>query len=105
MEIIEHVGFKNSRTRGNKWKRLRERVKRRDSRRCRLCGSSERLRACHVLAAHSHPYLTFKIKNIVTLCEFCDCVHGDELEKFFDSTGKLRNKEKVDSMKGSYSVT
>lgn len=53
------------------WRQVRERVLERDGRRCRRCGSHDRLHVHHLVAVRIAPHLRLVESNLVTLCEAC----------------------------------
>ena len=54
-------------------------VKRRDSFRCRWCGSRKRLHVHHIKRWADHPELRYQLSNGVTLCRVChNKVNGQE---------------------------
>jgi len=59
------------------WRRLRERVLRRDGYRCRRCGATGRLEVHHRYYLRGHMAWQYPMRALVTLCRDChEWVHG-----------------------------
>jgi len=61
------------------WRKLKEKVKKRDNYTCRICPSTENLRVCHIWTRRNYPEKERKMWNCLTLCGYCDCKYGERL--------------------------
>ena len=63
-----------------KWSRL---VKKRDKRRCQICGTKKSIVSHHIIYKIHYPKLALLTNNGITLCKSCeDQAHGRELQQF-----------------------
>ena len=64
------------------WRRLRERVLRRDGYRCRRCGATSRLEVHHRYYLRGHMAWQYPMRALVTLCRDChEWVHTAPMAK------------------------
>lgn len=68
-------------TRFKWWQELKKSVKLRDGFCCRICGLKKNLVVSHIKSREFYPGLQKDINNCLTLCSFCDCRHGNDLER------------------------
>lgn len=81
-------------------------VKKRDSKKCILCGSKKELEAHHIFGISQYPYLITEINNGITLCKECHAQYHEEYDQINPVTWTeflLKHQNTIKNIEISYS--
>ncbi|WP_323736316.1 HNH endonuclease [Methanosphaera sp. ISO3-F5] len=81
-------------------------IKKRDSKRCILCGSKKELEAHHIFGISQYPYLTTELNNGITLCKKCHNNYHKQYNEVNAITWTqflLKNQYNITNMEINYS--
>lgn len=80
-------------------------IKKRDSKKCTICGSKKELEAHHIYGISQYPHLTAELNNGITLCKTCHNKYHEQYKDINPITWThyiLNNQNKITNLEINY---